>query len=99
VTALTTIVVADDHPAMLEAVAEILERHGFTVVGRAPDGEQAVALISEQKPDLALLDYRMPRLNGIEVAARAATGSPDQCGIKKNEPTRPEPIGVGVLWV
>ena len=76
-TALTTIVVADDHPAMLEAVAEILERHGFTVVGRAPDGEQAVALISEQKPDLALLDYRMPRLNGIEVAARAATGSPD----------------------
>jgi DNA-binding NarL/FixJ family response regulator len=77
VTALTTIVVADDHPAMLEAVAEILERHGFTVVGRAPDGEQAVTLISEQKPDLALLDYRMPRLNGIEVAARAATGSPD----------------------
>ena len=62
---------------MLEAVAEILERHGFAVVGRAPDGEQAVALISETKPDLALLDYRMPRLNGIEVAAQAATGSPD----------------------
>ena len=76
-TALATIVVADDHPAMLEAVAEILERHGFEVIGRAADGEQAVRLIEETKPDLALLDYRMPRLNGIEVAARAATGSPD----------------------
>jgi DNA-binding NarL/FixJ family response regulator len=76
-TALTTIVVADDHPAMLEAVAEILERHGFEVIGRAADGEQAVVLIEEKKPDLALVDVRMPRLNGIEVAARAATGSPD----------------------
>jgi DNA-binding NarL/FixJ family response regulator len=76
-TALTTIVVADDHPAMLEAVAEILERHGFEVIGRAADGEQAVTLIEEKKPDLALVDVRMPRLNGIEVAARAATGSPD----------------------
>jgi DNA-binding NarL/FixJ family response regulator len=76
VAALTTIVVADDHPAMLEAVAEILERHGFEVIGRAADGEQAVALIEETKPELALLDYRMPRLNGIEVAARVATGSP-----------------------
>jgi DNA-binding NarL/FixJ family response regulator len=77
VPALTTIAVADDHPAMLEAVAEILERHGFEVIGRAADGEQAVTLIEETKPDLALLDYRMPRLNGIEVAARAATASPD----------------------
>jgi two-component system nitrate/nitrite response regulator NarL len=76
VTALASIVVADDHPAMLEAVAEILERHGFEVIGRAADGEQAVALIEETKPDLALLDYRMPRLNGIEVAALAATRSP-----------------------
>jgi DNA-binding NarL/FixJ family response regulator len=76
VAALSTIVVADDHPAMLEAVAEILERHGFVVIGRAPDGEQAAALIAETKPDLALLDYRMPRLNGIEVAARAAASSP-----------------------
>jgi DNA-binding NarL/FixJ family response regulator len=75
-TAGTTIVVADDHPAMLAALSEILERNGFAVVGRAGDGEQAVALIEETKPQLALVDVRMPRLSGLEVAVRAAVGSP-----------------------
>src|SRR5439155_20689727 len=72
----TTIVVADDHPAMLTAVAEILERHGFAVVGRAPDGQQAVALIEALKPDIGLVDLRMPRLSGIEVASQAALVAP-----------------------
>jgi DNA-binding NarL/FixJ family response regulator len=76
-TARTTIVVADDHPAMLEAVSELLEREGFEVVGRAVDGQQAVELIEETRPKLALVDIRMPRLNGIEVAAKAASGSPE----------------------
>jgi len=73
----TTIVVADDHPAMLTAVAEILERHGFAVVGRAPDGQQAVALIEALKPDIGLVDLRMPRLSGIEVASQAAVVAPE----------------------
>jgi DNA-binding NarL/FixJ family response regulator len=72
----TTIVVADDHPAMLAAVADILARHGFDVVGRAPDGEQAVTLIESAKPQVALVDVRMPRLSGIEVAKRVASLSP-----------------------
>jgi DNA-binding NarL/FixJ family response regulator len=75
-TAATTIVVADDHPAMLAAVSEILERRGFVIAGRATDGRQAAALIEELKPQVALVDVRMPRLSGIEVAVQAAAVSP-----------------------
>jgi len=71
-----TIVVADDHPAMLSAVSEILSRHGFDVVAQASDGQQALTAIDAAQPQLALVDVRMPRLSGIEVATRAAVSSP-----------------------
>jgi DNA-binding NarL/FixJ family response regulator len=72
----TTIVIADDHPAMLSAVAETLASSGFDVIGQAADGQQALALIEETKPQIALVDVRMPRMSGIEVAMRAAAASP-----------------------
>jgi DNA-binding NarL/FixJ family response regulator len=72
-----TCVVADDHPAMLAAVAEILERNGVDVVGRAGDGERALALIVELHPQVALVDVQMPRKSGIEVAVAAAAASPE----------------------
>jgi DNA-binding NarL/FixJ family response regulator len=72
-----TCVVADDHPAMLASVADLLGRSGFDVVGRARDGAEAVTLIESTKPQVALVDVRMPRLSGIEVAERAATISPE----------------------
>jgi DNA-binding NarL/FixJ family response regulator len=75
-TAAPTVVVADDHPAMLAAMAEILARNGLDVVGRAPDGQQALALIEAQKPTVAVIDMRMPRASGLEVATQAATVSP-----------------------
>jgi len=62
---------------MLTAVADILGRNGFDVVGRARDGVEAVALIESTKPAVALVDVRMPRASGIEVAARAAEVSPE----------------------
>ena len=71
-----TCVVADDHPAMLTAVAEILGRSGFEVVGRARDGAEALGLIESEKPALAIVDIRMPQLSGIEVAIRVATTAP-----------------------
>ncbi|HET7567766.1 MAG TPA: response regulator transcription factor [Gaiellaceae bacterium] len=71
-----TCVLADDHPAMLGALARILEGEGFEVVGRADDGETALALIVELQPAIALLDLRMPRLSGIEIARRAAGDAP-----------------------
>ncbi len=72
-----TCVVADDHPAMLSAVGDILARSGLEVVARAANGEEALARIAELRPQVALVDIRMPRLSGIEVAARAAAVAPE----------------------
>ena len=72
-----TCLVADDHPAVVEAVADVLTEHGIVVAGKARDGEDALEAIEALKPDVALLDVRMPRLDGIEVARRAARSTPD----------------------
>ena len=72
-----TIVVADDHPAMLEAVCEVLADSGVEVVGRARDGQQALTLIEERHPRVALVDVRMPRLGGIQLARQAERTAPD----------------------
>jgi len=72
-----TCVIADDHPAMLTAIADTLERSGIEIVGRASDGEEALALIEAQQPRVALVYVRMPRLSGIEVAQKAAIVAPN----------------------
>ena len=69
-------VVADDHPAVLEAVAEFLTQGGIDVVGRASDGEEALDRIEKRKPRVALVDVRMPRLGGIELTRRAKRAAP-----------------------
>jgi DNA-binding response OmpR family regulator len=63
------VVVADDEADILELVAIGLERTGY-VVHRAGDGEQALALMYEHKPDVAILDVAMPKLNGFELTRR-----------------------------
>jgi DNA-binding NarL/FixJ family response regulator len=64
-------IIADDHPAIIDAVWRFLEdEEEIELLGRAGDGEQALALIERVKPDVALLDIRMPALTGIEVARR-----------------------------
>jgi DNA-binding NarL/FixJ family response regulator len=70
-------VVADDHPAVLEAVAEFLAQSGIEVVARAHDGEEALEKIEQRKPQVALVDVRMPKLGGIELARRAQRSAPD----------------------
>jgi DNA-binding NarL/FixJ family response regulator len=67
-----TCFVADDHPAVVQAVVDYLNAHEVAVVGQARDGQEALGGIEETKPLVALLDLRMPRLSGIEVARRAA---------------------------
>ena len=68
--------VADDHPAMIEAVCDVLEDAGIEVIGRARDGEEALQKLETRKPRVALIDLRMPRLSGIELARRATRSSP-----------------------
>ena len=71
-----TCVIADDHPAMLTAIADTLERSGVEIVGQAADGQEALAQIEASQPRVALVDIRMPRLSGIEVATKAAVAAP-----------------------
>jgi DNA-binding NarL/FixJ family response regulator len=63
-----TCLVADDHPAVLEAVAGYLEASGIRVAGRARDGEEALAKIESLRPAIAVVDLLMPRVSGIEIA-------------------------------
>jgi DNA-binding NarL/FixJ family response regulator len=70
-------VVADDHPAVLEAVAEFLVQGGIEVIARARDGEEALERIEQRKPQVALVDVRMPKLGGIELTRRAQRSTPE----------------------
>jgi len=69
--------VADDHPALVAAVSDFLESSGFEVVGQARDGLAAVARVRETMPDVALVDYRMPRLEGAELLAELRESAPE----------------------
>jgi DNA-binding NarL/FixJ family response regulator len=63
---------------VLESVSRYLELQGFRVVGRAGGGDEAVALVESQRPELAVLDLRMPGLAGAAVIRRVARTTP-QC--------------------
>jgi two-component system nitrate/nitrite response regulator NarL len=67
-----TCLLADDHPAVLDSISRVLALKGFDVVAQARDGEDALKAIEEQKPQVSILDLRMPELSGIAVARRAA---------------------------
>jgi DNA-binding NarL/FixJ family response regulator len=61
------IVLAEDHAAMRLGTRHILEQAGLQVVGETGDGREALELLKRLQPDVAVLDVRMPGLNGIEV--------------------------------
>lgn len=68
-----TVVIAEDEALIRLDLREMLEEEGYRVVGEAGDGESAVALVEELRPDLVLLDVRMPVLDGISAAERIAS--------------------------
>jgi two-component system, OmpR family, response regulator ResD len=64
-----TILVVDDEPTICEVVELYLQREGYTV-RIAHDGNQALALVAQQRPDLIILDLMLPGMNGLEITRR-----------------------------
>lgn len=64
----TTIMVVDDSPFASKQIKDIVDDNGYEVIGYAKDGEEAIELYKELKPDIVILDIIMPGLNGLETA-------------------------------
>lgn len=71
------VILADDHAVVRKGIREFLEADGsIDVVAEAADGAQAVALVGEHQPDVAVVDIQMPGLSGIEVTRRIKADHP-----------------------
>lgn len=72
----TTVLIADDHAPTRSAIRSALDGHGFRVAAECPDGDSAVEAAAQVRPDVCLLDIRMPG-GGIAAAGRIAAAFPD----------------------
>ncbi|MGW7515633.1 ANTAR domain-containing response regulator [Streptomyces sp. NPDC054796] len=68
----TRVVLAEDEALIRMDLKEMLEEEGYTVVGEAGDGQTAIELAREHRPDLCILDVKMPVLDGISAAEKIA---------------------------
>ena len=72
----TQILLADDHAIVRQGLRLLLQREGFEVVGEAVNGQEAVRLATETCPDVCVLDYGMPILNGVGAAREILQACP-----------------------
>jgi DNA-binding NarL/FixJ family response regulator len=71
------ILIVDDHPLTRDALATLLDQHGFAVVGQAGDGNEAIEAARRLQPDLVLLDLSMPDLDGLGALPRLREAAPE----------------------
>ena len=71
------VIIADDEPAARKVIAHFLTEHaGFELIDECADGQTALSMILENKPDLVFLDIQMPELSGIEIIAQLEAPMP-----------------------
>jgi len=69
------VLVADDHRLVREGICKLLDADGqIEVVGQAEDGEQTLALVEKYRPDVLILDFSMPKINGLQVIRKLNQG-------------------------
>lgn len=71
------VLLADDHRLLLEGLANLLDAHGIEVAGMAKDGLEAVKMARSLKPDLILMDVRMPNCDGLDATRLIKAVQPD----------------------
>lgn len=77
-TARIRVLVVDDHPVVRTGLGAVISLEpDFKLVGEAEDGAQAVAMVREQRPDVVLMDLRMPRMDGVSAIRAIRTESPE----------------------
>ena len=75
--AATRILIADDHDVVRSGLHAILSgQPGWEVVAEAEDGRQAVALAAETQPDVAIIDYQLPLMNGVDATREIKASNP-----------------------
>ena len=72
------VLLADDHKLFRQGLKALMDMEdGISIIGEAVDGEQAIALTDELKPDVLVLDIQMPGINGIKAAAKILATNPE----------------------
>ena len=72
-----SIILGEDHLITRQGIRRLLEdERGFTIIGEASNGEEAVELVSEMRPDVVIMDIAMPKLNGIEATRQIKLTNP-----------------------
>lgn len=72
-----SVLLVDDEDVIREAMRELFQEEGFVVVGECANGADAVRVAAESRPEVVLMDLRMPVLDGIEATARITELLPD----------------------
>ena len=75
----TTVVLADDHAIVREGIAALCASHGLRILGQCSNGNAAFEMISEMKPEFAILDLDMPEMTGVEAVRKLRASG---CGAK-----------------
>jgi two-component system chemotaxis response regulator CheY len=71
------VMIVDDAAFMRASIKKILEAHGFTVVGEASNGVEAIELANQLQPDLITMDITMPQMDGITATKEIVKNNPD----------------------